>query len=996
MSRSEPPALEPEFEEAVRRVGRRIWEKIQGELPGIFNKEYWVGRVLDWAMEDASFRTDLFRFVDVFPSLRTPGQIAAHVQEYLLREGREIPALTAAGLKLAAGRFTATLGARAARVNVTRMARQFIAGEDEQAALPVLRALHGDGIAATVDLLGEATLSYSEADAYQERYLRLINALEGEVSRWPSDPLIDSGPQGPTPRANVSIKVSALEPNLDAADPSGSVERLKRHLLPLLRSAMEKNVFVNLDMEEWEVHEVTLRVFEEVALDPHLQGWPHLGVVVQSYLKCAMDDAERLLSVAKARGTPISVRLVKGAYWDHEVVRAEQHGYDLPVFTDKALTDANYETLTRFLMQHHATLFPAVASHNLRSLTHAVVSAERMGLQRNGYEVQMLYGMAEPIRKALRSEGCRVRVYTPVGELLPGIGYLVRRLLENTSNTGFLRQTYREGADIADLLRKPVPSAEEKARNEARKGGIRGPFVNCPHMDFTETSVRECLSEAIRECRSRLPLAAPVVVNGRERRSDRVMVRVCPSDTGMKTAVVSLSTREDADAAVEAAAEAWPAWRDRTVDQRAALLERLADRLEADRFALAALECLEVAKPWREADADVAEAIDFCRYYAQSARVEFAPQTLGDVPGERNSFIWEGRGPTAVIAPWNFPIAILCGMTTASLVAGNPVILKPAEQSSATAFAFYHRLQECGFPDGVAHFLPGIGEEVGDYLVRHPGIAQVAFTGSKAVGLSIIENAAKTQPGQPRLKRVVCEMGGKNAVIVDDDADLDQAVAGVMASAFGYAGQKCSACSRVLVVRGVWDRFLKRLVEACRSLLVAPAQEPQCRLGPVVDEEAYHRLMNFIRNPGETAAALYVGGSRQGGHYVPAAVFVEENPESDLMQSELFGPVLAVMKTDTFEDALEIALRTEYALTAGVFSRSPSHLALAEKRLRVGNLYLNRKITGAFVGRQPFGGFGMSGLGTKAGGPGYLLQFAEPRSVAENTTRRGFTPDMET
>ena len=317
-------------------------------------------------------------------------------------------------------------------------------------------------------------------------------------------------------------------------------------------------------------------------------------------------------------------------------------------------------------------------------------------------------------------------------------------------------------------------------------------------------------------------------------------------------------------------------------------------------------------------------------------------------------------------------------------------------RSSAVGYAIYEHMRAADFPEDVVQFLPGAGEAVGAQLVEHPGVSMIAFTGSKEVGLSILETAGRTQPGQPEVKRVVCEMGGKNAIIIDEDADPDEAVAGVIASAFGYAGQKCSACSRAIVLSSAYDAFLRRLTDACRSLIVAPAQVPGCEMGPVIDKEAYDRLMSVIASPGPGAEAIFTGQAREGGYYVPVTVIRVQDPSHPLMQKELFGPILAVMKADTFEGALDAALATPFALTGGVYSRNPRHIEEASRRFRVGNLYINRPCTGARVGRQPFGGFGMSGAGTKAGGPGYLLNFAVPRCVTENTTRRGFTPELNT
>jgi RHH-type proline utilization regulon transcriptional repressor/proline dehydrogenase/delta 1-pyrroline-5-carboxylate dehydrogenase len=474
------------------------------------------------------------------------------------------------------------------------------------------------------------------------------------------------------------------------------------------------------------------------------------------------------------------------------------------------------------------------------------------------------------------------------------------------------------------------------------------------------------------------------------------MDRECPSDTSRIVSKISLATREDADASVRAAHEAYPTWRDTPLKDRVQLLHKLGERLQRDRYDLAALQLFEVGKPWREADADVAEAVDFSHYYAHQAMTELSPRKLGDIAGEDNRMLYDGRGVTVVIAPWNFPLAIITGMAAAALVAGNPVILKPAEQSSAIAYQLYQRMIDVGFDPHLIHFLPGLGEEVGAALVDHPLVAQIAFTGSMSVGLKIMQQAAVVHSGQPQVKRVVCEMGGKNAIIVDDDADLDEAVIGVLRSAFGYAGQKCSAASRVIVVGGAYEPFIARLIEACRSIGIGKADDPACQLGPVVDRDAYERLRKVIEDPGAGVKPLYVGSSPQlNGYFIAPAIFEVQHAGHRLMCDEFFGPVLAAMKVDSFDRALDVANQSAYKLTGAVFSRSPEHLELARQKFRVGNLYLNRGSTGAIVGRQPFGGFGMSGAGTKAGGPGYLLNFVDPRIVCENTMRRGVTPELE-
>ncbi len=987
---------DPRLDDAIIKLGSALSATMKGETPGVFNKAYWEGAILEWAMKDPAFKVDMFRFVDVFASLRTKDQVKQHIEEYLLKEGRELPTLIAAALKAATSGLTAGIAQATMKKQIEGMANRFIIGANAKEALPELKKLHKDGIAFTVDLLGEGTVSEHEADVYAQRYLDLIDNLADEAAKWPADDVIDRNHLGLIPRTNVSLKISAMFSQIDPVDVRGSVDALKRRVLPLFLRAKDKNVFLNVDLEQWAFHDITYDLFEEIVTHPQLKDWPHVGIVVQAYLRSGMKDAERLRAIAKQRGAPLGIRLVKGAYWDFETVQARQQGWECPVFSEKAATDVSYEQISRFLLQNIDHLSPAFGSHNLRSLANALILARELKTPERAYEVQMLYGMAEPERKAFRAQNARVRVYAPVGELLPGMAYLVRRLLENTSNQGFLKLSHHDGVDVVKLMQPPRPAGlGVKAGVNMKAGDVTSPFSNCALADFSRPLTRDVFAKAIATVQAQLPIAVPVIVNGKSATSFQRHARANPSDTAMKVADVSLASLNDVDSAVASAKSAWPAWRDRPLMERAQLLEKLANLIEADRYPMAALQCFEVGKPWKEADGDVAEAVDFCRYYARQALMELAPKKQGSVWGEDNTLSYEGRGVYVVIAPWNFPLAILCGMAVAALVAGNSVIMKPAEQSSAVALGLFHKMRAAGFPADVVHFLPGIGEDIGPALVEHKDVAGIAFTGSKGVGLQILAGAQRHQPGQAQVKRVVCEMGGKNAIIIDDDADLDEAVQGVLRSAMGFAGQKCSACSRALVLDSVADAFTERLVAAAKSLQVGPAHLAGTALGPVVDEEAQRRLLAVIAEPGAGASALYVGTAPVGGCFVPAAIFAVDDPSHALLQRELFGPVLAVQRVKTFNDAINAANGTEFALTGAVFSRSPAHLEEARRRFRVGNLYLNRGSTGALVDRQPFGGFAMSGIGTKAGGPGYLHLFTDLRAVSENTMRRGFTPDLE-
>jgi RHH-type proline utilization regulon transcriptional repressor/proline dehydrogenase/delta 1-pyrroline-5-carboxylate dehydrogenase len=612
-------------------------------------------------------------------------------------------------------------------------------------------------------------------------------------------------------------------------------------------------------------------------------------------------------------------------------------------------------------------------------------------------EFQMLYGMGDPIKEALVALGQRVRVYTPFGELIPGMGYLIRRLLENTSNESFLRLSFAEHRSPEELLKppQPVPPKDGPIRSPALTPPAKpSPFHNEPELDFAREESRQRMQEALRGVRSQFGRSYPLIVGGDEVRTIRALVSLNPSRPEEIVGRSSLADRQAADRGLDAARRALPRWASTPPRERAELLFRAAAIMRRRRVELAAWEVYEVGKTWREADADVAESIDYLEYYGREMVRLGEVRRLGEAPGEVNEYLYQPRGIAVIIAPWNFPLAILTGMTSAALVAGNTAIMKPAEQSPLMAWHLMTIFQDAGFPAGVANYLPGLGEEVGEYLVGSPAIDLVAFTGSRRVGLRICELAAKVGRGQRGPKRVVAEMGGKNAIIVDEDADLDEAVRGVVASAFGYAGQKCSACSRAIAVGSVYGPFLSRLADAAASLKVGAADDPGTTVGPLIDEEAYRKVRRYIElGRREATLVLETDVSHlKSGYYVGPTVFADVSPRAVVAQEEIFGPVLAVIRAGQFEEALEIANRSEYALTGGLYSRSPAHIERAKEAFRVGNLYINRKITGAIVGRQPFGGFKMSGVGSKAGGPDYLLQFLEPRTITENTLRHGFAP----
>ncbi len=987
------------IETRVQELGRQLLEEARAVQPTAASSEWWLDRAGDWALHDDALKVRLFRLIDCMPMLHDAGAIDRHLREYFDDDtlGR-LPTAIRLGLQAARQGLLAPVAAVAVRAATHAQARRFIAGtnaaEVAAAALAERRKLR----AFTLDRLGEAVVSDREADAYAADAAELLHALPPVAAEWPPEPLLDEGPEGPLPRVNLSLKLSALDSQFDAIDPAGTMARVSGRLRPLWRLARQRGAHVQIDMEDYATKDLTLAIFKALAEDAEFCDWPDCGVVVQCYLKDAHRDLLDLSAWAQRRGTPVTIRLVKGAYWDAEKIHAAAAGWPVPVWEQKSATDRCYEEATTFLLEQSRFLRPALGSHNLRSLAHGMAVAEHLGRDRRSLEIQMLYGMADPEKAAVAAAGWRVRVYMPYGELVPGMAYLVRRLLENASNDSFLRAGFHDAAAAGQLL-APPPAAAQPATPDLvdSKLADRG-FQNEPLTDFATSTARSGFASAIDRCRETLaagPVAVPVVIDGVAEPTAATFSRQDPSDISRTVAVVAAASADQARRAVAAAAAAFDRWREVGFAGRAGLLRKLAGLLRRDRFELAATQVFEVGKSWREADADVAEAIDFCEYYAEEA-TRLAAGWRVDVPGEENVNSDRPRGVTVVIAPWNFPLAILTGMTTAALVAGNPVVMKPAEQSSLTAYRLHLLLLEAGVPPAAVALLPGRGEQVGPVLVADPQTAVIAFTGSRAVGLEINRLAAEaTARGGRLIKRVICELGGKNAIIVDDDADLDEAVLAVVDSGFGFQGQKCSACSRVIVHEAVSEIFLSRLAAAVESLRLGPADDPGSRIGPLVDEEACNRVRRTIaagRASARLVAAVDAGELAEQGWFVGPHLFADVDPAGPLGQEEIFGPVVAVLRARHFDEAIDLANGTPYALTAGVFSRSPAHLQQAGDRLEAGNVYLNRGITGAFVRRQPFGGYRLSGGGSKAGGPDYLRQFLIPRTVTENTLRRGFAP----
>jgi len=973
------------YEAQTQAVARRLLGATQENrsfLTQIRDQMRWDDKLLAWAMDNPGLRVQLFRLIDCLPSLREKADIARHLQEYLGDATVELPAALKGTLNFATpdsipGQVAATTVATA----VETLAHRYIAGSTIQQVLKTIERLRKSKMAFTVDLLGEAVITETEAQAYLDRYLDLMGQLTAAAQQWSTVAAIDEAGEEFLPKVQVSVKLTAFYSQFDPLDAQGSQRRVSDRLRVLLRRAQKLGAAVHFDMEQYIYKDLTLAILKDLLMEDEFRQRSDVGITLQAYLRDSEQDLRDLIAWAKLRGCPLTVRLVKGAYWDQETIKAVQKGWVPPVYSEKGSTDANFEQMTQLLLENHQWLYAAIGSHNVRSLAKAIAIAEDLQVPRRAFELQVLYGMADRLAKALVEQGHRVRVYCPYGELIPGMSYLIRRLLENTANSSFLRQSV-QNSPVETLLAAPEMETEVR---------MMPTHHNAPDTDYADMTKREEALQAVQAVRQQLGKAYWPLINGEWVSTAATFVSVNPANPDEIVGQVGAISTEEAEQAIQAAKAAFPDWQRTPAKQRSDLLRRAAEGIEQRRAELAAWMVFEVGKTLQEADGEVSEAIDFCRYYADEM------ERLGqgydrNLPGETNRYHYQPRGIAVVISPWNFPLAIPTGMTVAALVSGNCTLLKPAEPSAVIAAKLAEILVEAGIPPGVFQYVPGRGSVVGPYLVKHPDVHMIAFTGSQEVGCRIYAEAAVLQPGQRHLKQVIAEMGGKNAIVIDQSADLDQAVAGVVQSAFSYSGQKCSACSRVIVLDAIYDRFVARLVEATRSLNIGSTVDPATQVGPVINAQARDRIQEYIAKGKAEAKVALEMPAPETGYFIGPVVFAEVSPDAVIAQEEIFGPVLSVLRVHTFEEAIAAANGTNYALTGGLYSRTPSHIEQAKAQFEVGNLYINRGITGAIVDRQPFGGFKLSGVGSKAGGRDYLLQFLEPRVITENVQRQGFAP----
>jgi RHH-type transcriptional regulator, proline utilization regulon repressor / proline dehydrogenase / delta 1-pyrroline-5-carboxylate dehydrogenase len=940
-------------------------------------------RVQDWFLQVTTAHTPLLhqvlRFVALLPSLRfdlSHREMVRALREnvrLLLRTltprpdspGRHdrLLALMARGTDLTARALPPRLLGALVNRAVALIAARFIVPDTPAEVSARLQDLKRLGRDASLDQLGELVLTPQEADHYAEAVIRLIDLAathHGSSADWRQ--VNDAG----VPRAQVSVKLSALSTHFNPMAPQATAEAMRQRLSRIFRHAMRRGAFICFDAEHYAYRDLSLHIPALVlAATPELDDFHDFGFVVQAYLQDVVPFVERVTALARQRRHRIQVRLVKGAYWDAETTEAAADDVPAPTFWNKAETDIHFQQLVLYILERSDALALAVGSHNVREHAFAETARSRLYPHAPVIEHQVLHRTAEGLARALTRAGWVTRDYVPVGDLLPGIAYLVRRILENASQVGILAQS-REQLSAETLATDPARSLSELV---AQGAYAWDPAVQAPHGEFRPSPPVRLHVPAEREAFAAVlastevhkpPFVTPAAVS-------QLVQRALPG------------------------AETWGAW---LPEMRAAVLIRAAEVMRAQRLALGALIVREGRKVWAEALADVDEAVDFLRFYARSAI------HWHSVLDDRLQPI----GVAAVIAPWNFPLAIPCGMTAAALAAGNAVLLKPAEQTPAIAAALVTLLHTAGVPPEALLFVLGDGQ-VGTALVADPRVDLVAFTGSWEVGAQIFYTSARVPTR--RLRRVIAETGSKNPIVVTATADMDNTIEGILRSAFGHAGQKCSACSRVLVDARLAQSLAKRFGQAARALHLGRAEDPATQLNPVITPAEAARLRAAAKRAAAevqaTGGQVVVDATASGAIpdlVGPAIFLLPEGVDPAQVPSaneELFGPIVHVIPHTTPAQAVHFANSVPYALTAGIFAQSSEDVEFLARRLDAGNVYINRPTTAARVGVEPFGGFKRSGTGPKAGSDEYVLAFVDiaasdpptAAAVVENLRREG-------
>lgn len=870
---------------------------------------------------------------------------------------------------------------------VSLLANQFVMGtsiKDSQKRATQNRA---KGYSHSFDMLGEAAHTQKDATRYFQAYLKAIQEI-GKMEDT-SHPL----------KSSISIKLSALHPRYEIEKRVRVLNELSDSLKALCLAAQAANIDLTIDAEESERLELSLEILERVALDPELRGWNGLGLAVQAYQKRATSVLDFLADLAKRSERRFKVRLVKGAYWDSEIKRAQELGLeDYPVFTRKKTTDVSYLVCAKKLLSNKEAFYPQFATHN----AHSVAAVLELAGPNKDFEFQCLFGMGQALYNQVLTQnfGIPVRIYAPVGVYQDLLPYLVRRLLENGANSSFVNEVANPKIDIDELIQDPLQILASREESDIPHPLIPKPAhilpgrLNSAGLDLTNDKALTPVYEAL-NLEKWSWVAGPIVQGKKITKAAKIATSPLHNHP---IGQVHMATKDDLLHALDCAHKSQASWASRPVSERANFLDKMAYLLEENRNEFIALCVFEAGKSISDAIAEIREAVDFCRYYATQARETLAQDTFLPGPtGEANKLRLKARGPFLCISPWNFPLAIFMGQVCAALVAGNPVLAKPASQTSLISTKAVELMHKAGIPTDVLHLIPASGRLVGETLLPDQRIAGVCFTGSTETAWHINQVLASRRSA---IIPFIAETGGQNAMIVDSTALPEQVVSDVIASAFQSAGQRCSALRLLVIQEDIAEKVIEMLKGAMAELTLGDTSKLSTDVGPVIDQSAQESLLDHLENLKKIGAEIYTVQASdpitKQGYFVPPSAY--EISEISALTQEHFGPILHIkrFKAKDLDQVLEDINNLGFGLTFGLHSRIESRVEYVASRIKAGNIYVNRNMIGAVVGVQPFGGQGLSGTGPKAGGPHYLYRFMNEQTISIDTTAQGGNTSLMT
>lgn len=867
------------------------------------------------------------------------------------------------------------------------LGKQFVIGETIEEAIKKSKNRDNAPYTMSFDMLGEGARTAQDAEYYFQAYHDALKALAaGEHIHG---------------QAGLSIKLSALHPRYCYTQQESCIPVLTEKLMALCHDAARHHINLTIDAEEIDRLSLSLKVFQNLLLDPRLQEWNGLGLAVQSYHKASLDVVEHIAHLASSTRRRLQVRLVKGAYWDFEIKRAQILGLkEYPVYTRKYNTDASYLACVYKLFQHKKYLYPMLGTHNAHTISAVLEMAD--GFAHGDFEFQKLFGMGNMIyRKVMEEYDCPVRIYAPVGSHENLLPYLVRRLLENGANSSFVYKIFNKDIEIEKICTDPVQVVRSYSSKRhphiALPAEIYGDRVNSEGLDIDDEKTERDLAGKIKRAKTQYYEARPLTA-GKPNKVGSMLKSTNPANIKDALGDVHISSLHNLDAVFSHAQTGFQIWSETDPEQRARIIERYAYLLEENRAELLMLCMREGGKTLSDALAELREAVDFCRYYAMKGRNIFSlsGQSLRSPTGEENILLHKARGIFVCISPWNFPLAIFTGQVVAALMAGNAAIAKPAEQTSILGARLCELLLQAGVVPEALTLVTGDGH-MGAALVQHPKVSGVAFTGSTHVARSINRTLAEKEgPIVP----LIAETGGQNAMIVDSSALTEQVVDDVLESAFGSAGQRCSACRVLFLQDDIADRTITMLAGAMEELKVGNPLDIQTDIGPVIDEEALALLQKHktrLEGIGKCLAQtpMHESLKEQGHYFAPCAYEIRD---MSLLEEEVFGPILHVVRyaAQDIDSVIKQINTSGYGLTLGVHTRIDQFTKKIIGQIHVGNAYVNRSMTGAVVGVQPFGGCGLSGTGPKAGGPQYLYAFSQEKVISIDTTASGGNASLVT